>query len=48
MSVQDAWYSACNCIQSVLRNEEALRKLTLSTDIDVSPEIRSIAVNRQF
>jgi hypothetical protein len=46
--VSTRWYSACNCIQSVFRNEEALRKLTLSTDIDVSPEIRSIAVNRQF
>jgi hypothetical protein len=53
--VTTRWYSAGNCIQSVLKNEEALRKLVQSTDVlspdvdlQVSAEIRSIAFNRQY
>jgi hypothetical protein len=46
--VKTRWYSAGNCIQSVLRNEEALRQLCLKHESDLNAEIRVIVGNRQF
>lgn len=44
--VATRWYSAGNCIQSVVENEKALKKLVQMKDCDVNCDIKNIVFDR--
>lgn len=46
--VKTRWFTCGNCIKSILLNEDALLKVVKSAECDITADIRSIVLNRQY